>query len=513
MSNVILTNIMKVRDYSCAPVSLPILASYVEHNTEADAEIFDMTLEMAKTQSYKKSLRNLEKRLDNCEVLGVHTITPNYYLVVNMLRGLKKIHGKLPTVVLGGPHATAVPVITLEQNKGLVDIVVIGPGERQLAEIVKGTPLEDIPNIAYREGRKIKLSKRKLMEPFDEKIERKFLEFCMTPTFSRRKNRVKELSDISRYSCPNQCDYCSCVRVRGGTFNRDPNIVAEEIAEINDRKKLENIIFVDDNHFLDFNHAKALNKALVEQGIEATKTSYADLDTLTKPNLQSIKKMNYHALFVGRDFVTNRLARIYGRRLAGKIRDVEGEKKILNRAARTIPLTISYIIPAPHYTMEEVRRTVDDMCDYCWQGVRYGILSPLPGTKIRDKLLKEKLLNSWAGNCDKLNGRSLDFTFRFLDKDVETWAYSNAVEEIKLSYYEKSHKGTLELLRFGKENLLIAAAITYSGDKLDSCINKFSKHWSEEQISASKDYLKVSKTYMKDKDFVSFCKKTIKNYT
>ncbi|MCX6774851.1 MAG: cobalamin-dependent protein, partial [DPANN group archaeon] len=395
MSNVILTNIMKVRDYSCAPVSLPILASYVEHNTEADAEIFDMTLEMAKTQSYKKSLKNLEKRLDNCEVLGVHTITPNYYLVVNMLRGLKKIHGKLPTVVLGGPHATAVPVITLEQTKGLVDIMVIGPGERQLAEIVMGTPLEEIPNIAYQEGKKIKLTKRKLMEPFDEKIERKFLEFCMTPSFSKRMGKLKELSDISRYSCPNQCDYCSCVRVRGGTFNRNPDLVAEEIAEINDRKKLENIIFVDDNHFLDFNHAKALNKALIEHGIEASKTSYADLATFTKSNLQSIKKMNYQSLFVGRDFVTNRLARIYGRRLAGRIRDVEGEKKILDRAARTIPLTINYIIPAPHYTMEEVKLTVDDMCDYCWQGVRYGILSPLPGTKIREKLRKEKLLNSW----------------------------------------------------------------------------------------------------------------------
>jgi radical SAM superfamily enzyme YgiQ (UPF0313 family) len=66
-------------------------------------------------------------------------------------------------VVLGGPHATALPFEIL-QNRSFVDTVVVGDGELALSELSRGTSYDAVPNLVYRRGASIVKNDEKLLD-------------------------------------------------------------------------------------------------------------------------------------------------------------------------------------------------------------------------------------------------------------------------------------------------------------------------------------------------------------
>jgi radical SAM superfamily enzyme YgiQ (UPF0313 family) len=166
-------------------------------------------------------------------------------------------------VILGGLHVSALPA----EAMGQADSVVVGEGEPVWPEL-----LADL-----RAGR--------LRRVYDARSRSFSLEAAPMPRF--------ELLDAGRYNrltvqtqrgCPFRCEFCAASLLISPRYQIKP--VAKVMAEIHRIKEIVPqpfIEFADDNSFVNKTHARALMRALAEEGVRwftETDVSVAQDDTL-----------------------------------------------------------------------------------------------------------------------------------------------------------------------------------------------------------------------------------------
>lgn len=143
-------------------------------------------------------ISELEQRLQNADfhILGLSTNTNNYQNCLKLAQ-LGKENGA--TIVLGGPHATAVPIQVLK-NRPYIDAIIVHDGESAFLEYLircsqNSLDFSNIRNLFWRaSGKEIKSNRVTLpTEPprFDE------LDFSLFPLHSYWIEHKKEFPDIS----------------------------------------------------------------------------------------------------------------------------------------------------------------------------------------------------------------------------------------------------------------------------------------------------------------------------
>ena len=85
------------------------------------------------------------------DIVGIHINNRNLFDVKNNLLNLIRSIDKNIKIVLGGPHASALPEEILSKCSD-IDIICRGEGEIALLDIAKGTALKDIQGLSYRDG-------------------------------------------------------------------------------------------------------------------------------------------------------------------------------------------------------------------------------------------------------------------------------------------------------------------------------------------------------------------------
>jgi len=494
-------------------IGLAIIASYLSKSSY-DVKIYDMDADLEQQNSREArvdiSMRNLMSEANKTDYLGFVTMTSGYPLVLQLLKEMKSSMRELPTIIVGGVHPSSLPVDTISDSGGLIDIAVIGAGEEPLKNILDGKKLETINNIAYSKNGNVKVTKRKLYSPFDGKIETDFLESCVTT----RKDWIS-LSEITSIGCSNFCDYCACPKVikTGGVFYRDSEIVAEEISEINSRFRLNEIYFIDDNHFLNVKKVEEVNALLEELDIVPIKKAFLDPSLIGSELVKNMEKWNYADVFIGRDFITNRLASIYGRKWNGKIRDVESERKKIDYLISEYPninLSLSYIVPASHYFLEDIEKTVDEFVRYINYEITAGPLIPYPGTPIRRKLLKEGLvLENQEKNWIRHQGAIDQNLCKLLDEKVEKW-YSNLKKLYYLSAYQMNVNETVPPNNWCAYLYMIS---TFHDSKLEKTLQRIADIHDENEANYIKEFMKFSKEIESSKieteKFIEFIRENV----
>jgi radical SAM superfamily enzyme YgiQ (UPF0313 family) len=467
-------------------LALPILASYVFEHTDKDVTLYDMANGLAdKNQQFQE----LKDKVKACDILGFSIFTSAYPVTINILKKLKDELGELPFVVTGGAHPTACPAETVIESENLIDAAIIGRGEIPLASMCNGKDLEKIintiPNIAYRSKNSVKFTKPKQLEHIDVRIASEVLEYCYYKT-----DNGGTLSELAKYGCGNNCDYCSCVKNK--IFKRSPTRIADEVAELAGKRKITRLHFVDDNHFSDMEFLQTIENELREHGVEVNKTGNLDLSSMEAGDVNKIMKLGYTSAFVGRDFITNRLAEIYGRRAKGKIRDVESEKKKLDQLVEAkLHLSLSYILPAPHYTLGEVLATVEEMVSYSTEHIRVraGPLTPFPGTAIRKKLQQEGLLDeSRANRWGLYNIGFASDVYKYKDEYVQKWRNLLRWQVSKMDYFEE----VFGYQKYGEYTCPLIYATATFGHK-DFRINKLLKNSERDLGNLFRHFIKFSK--------------------
>ncbi len=274
------------------------------------------------------------------------------------------------TVAIGGIHATVMPE---EANKH-ADAVIVGEAENTWPNFIND----------FVKGR---------IEPFYRSAEPIDLTHSPLPRYDLlKKYNYKMFWVQTTRGCPRDCEFCAASKVHGKMYRH--KTIEQVLEEINFIKSLWNealINFADDNMFINKAHSYEMIKRFKNFGIRwaaQTDVSVAEDNDL----LSLLRESGCTPLFIGFETLSkeNRLDE-HGWKQNRISKYPEVIRKIQSHG---IGVLGAFIIGLD----EDDMSVVDDISNFIIDNRLYAshiaILTPLPGTRLRDRLLKENRILS-----------------------------------------------------------------------------------------------------------------------
>lgn len=180
------------------------------------------------------------------DIVGFSCMTGDFYEACSITESIKLLKNR-PIIIWGGVHATTCHDECLIQGKA--DIVFKGPAEKSLNELLSGSPLNKVSNIAYINNKEIisKYDKIQLYDPdsmpfpdydFEDHFiieDRNIVRLDVNIFRERYQWGGTHYFAITARGCPYNCAYC-CNIYRGNYQRKSVNYFMEELGFI--KKKL-----------------------------------------------------------------------------------------------------------------------------------------------------------------------------------------------------------------------------------------------------------------------------------
>lgn len=355
------------------PFGLMSLAAYILR------EGIDVTIEDYIIQPY--SIERVKKLLEKHkpDIVGFTAVTMNVKKTLKILKDYKEVNQSIVTVI-GGPHVTFDADNILIQNDQ-VDYIVRGEGEITFTELIraieKKSSVKDILGLSYRENKKIiHNDNRPLMEDIN------ILPFPARHLAPLSKYRALgfPINMITSRGCPHKCIFCVGSRMVGRNVRYyDVKRVVDEF-EMLSKMGFHQINVVDDLFTANKSRCMAICDEILRRGIKQPWGAFARVDTVTRELLLKLKEAGCMGLCFGIESGNQ------------EILDIIKKKTTIEKCTTAVelckeigidPMT-SYILGLPGETPETVRKTFD-FAKKLSPNYGFHILSPFPGTEVRDK--------------------------------------------------------------------------------------------------------------------------------
>jgi radical SAM superfamily enzyme YgiQ (UPF0313 family) len=287
---------------------------------------------------------------------------PRAYEIADIFR-----RGGTPTI-MGGIHVSMLP----DEAGNYADSVVVGEAER-----IWSTVLNDFENN--------ELQKRYdggLVQPSDIPI---------LKDKDRRGNYFMPNVLQTARGCPMDCEFCSVTKFHGGGFRpRSISDVLEEISYL----EADVLIFVDDN-ILGYgkraeNRAKQLFEGMVESGEKRKWGSQVSINMGTNPELlRWAAKSGAKAFFVGMESLNQKVLERMGKNINLKV-GIKRFREIIRKIHdHGIAVLGAFMLGNDEDDKDVFKRTAEFVLESELDAAQYSIATPLPGTRLFERLSKE----------------------------------------------------------------------------------------------------------------------------
>jgi radical SAM superfamily enzyme YgiQ (UPF0313 family) len=339
------SNLWGQMEFKFPPLSVLILSA----STPEEVEIFILD-------------ENLEKIDFNTEadLIGITVMTPQ---AIRAYEIGDEFRSRGRKVVLGGFHVSHLP----EEALNHADAVVIGEGDRIWKEVIKDFQKSRLKRI-YQDNKLVSLSEIQI--PRRELVKEKGYLFNNTIQTTR--------------GCPFQCEFCSVPSFFGRSYRTRPvPLVMEELTTL--RQESVFLFLVDDNLVGNRSYAKTLFQEMAS--LKFKWASHASLDIADDEELLKLASQSgCLALFVGFESLDSENLSLMDKRTNLRIFPIEAVKKFHDQG---IGILGSFILGYDHDTPN----TFEKILNFCHQakidGGLFPILTPYPGTLVRERLKKE----------------------------------------------------------------------------------------------------------------------------
>ncbi len=301
--------------------------------------------------------------------------------------------------IAGGHHATFVPYQMIREG---FDVVVIGEGDETMIELTKAIEnhedFRQIKGIVYRnkDGEIVRTPPRPLIEDLNK------LPMPELDLVEREKYPIKIFGD-NQYAtcietsrgCPYACDFCSVTPTWGNKWRNKSN--KRIIEELRLAKKLgyEWVFFVDDIFIVWPNRKQReeLFKLMIDEDFNIRFITQMRAD-VTARNLELIKlaaEAGLRVSFLGAESGSQEILKKMHKGLS--VSDTVKAVKVLHDNG--VLVLVGLILGAPYESLKDMITTIKfawKLGDYGADAVQFSIYTPLPGTRIFDKALREKSL-------------------------------------------------------------------------------------------------------------------------
>ena len=298
------------------------------------------------------------------------------------------------TTVVGGPHATHLPLETLEEFPGF-DIAVIGEGEKTLHRIVEAGPDPDrlaaIPGIAHRTPAGVVLS-----PPCEGTLDLNELPMPAWHLFDLKRHNGLAFGYETRVpsdqefgveltrGCPLHCTFCSHFVRYDARKTKAVSKVVEEIGTLVDSYGAKRIAFYSDTFSVKRQYTLDLCAALRSSGLHE-RVSWAcstRVDWLDPELIREIARSGCRSVFLGVESGSPRILKSVRKEV--DFEQVASTVDALRKAGLFV--VSNFMIGFPDETREEALATIDLALRLNLDAASFGILVPFAGAAITREL-------------------------------------------------------------------------------------------------------------------------------
>lgn len=377
-----------VWEYKRPALGLAYIASVlIESGIEVD--ILDMDAEGL-------TLKDFSTRFDkDYSLIGISFLTPQFNIVRELVRLIRRKQ-KNTLIVIGGPHASAMPEQSIDELK--VDFVALGEGENTVMKLIKNLNdekyLETIPGLVYRNGAGNIINQGK-----GETSDINSLPFPAWHLFPLKSSRYnislpgvnnKEMVFplLTSRSCPYDCVFCDSHTVFGRGFNaRTPENIVEEIKYLNERFKAIQFDIVDDTFTVDVKRVHEVCALILKNNLKIKWICNARVNLVDLELLKAMKKAGCTAVNFGVESGDPVVIQNISKKI--KIEQIIHAHKLSKEAGLII--TTFIMVGSMGETFDSVKLTekLIEKIDSDYPGL--SISTPFPGSP----LYKIALKNNW----------------------------------------------------------------------------------------------------------------------
>jgi anaerobic magnesium-protoporphyrin IX monomethyl ester cyclase len=370
------------------PLNLAYLAGALKA-AEIKVEILDQP-------TIRMTPRQLSDHLISAQpsMVGMSLFTPEFE---SAKKDLKLIRKTLPDalIVVGGPHASALPEQTLKELPE-VDVIVIGEGEQTIVELAQKDDFRVVSGIAYlAEGNFVKTLQRPLLENLDELPRPAYDLLPMDKyVYAQRGWEGRRFTTMfSSRGCPFQCTFCAHAVFGRKMRLRSIKNVVDEIEHLVREWGVTAIAFTDDlftlneKRMFEFYHEIA-ERELLDKFIWSCN---ARVDNITTEMTDVMSLAGCRKVSLGVESGSPEVLKRIKKNIT--VEQVRKAFKLFHDAG--IETLGFFMIGLPGETVEDYKMSVRLAKDINPDFISVTALTPLPGSEVYDTN-KHLLPNEWT---------------------------------------------------------------------------------------------------------------------
>jgi radical SAM superfamily enzyme YgiQ (UPF0313 family) len=191
--------------------------------------------------------------------------------------------------------------------------------------------------------------------------------------------------------CKYRCEFCTLWKLDGGRYRARPvDEVLAELAEAGGRRPL---LFTDENVFTDRGWALALFQGMAQQGLRRPYAVQASLNIADDEEvLAELKRSGCMTVLVGFESVSEESLRVMRKGVNLKIGVAHYKEKIARLHDHGLASSGTFMFGNDGDGPDIFERTVEFVLEAGIDVAHFGLLTPLPGTDLYERLLREERL-------------------------------------------------------------------------------------------------------------------------
>lgn len=359
-------------------------------------------------------------RHKKADIVGITSMTHEIPRARRIAHYMKSIYPQVP-IVLGGPHATARPVETLQEIPDL-DFAISGEGERPLELLCERLDsgrkdFEDIRGLAFRNKAEIAFAVPQSQYVDISSVPQPAVDLYYSKGWFKDNPRSEYRIFASR-GCPFKCAYC--MRVLGSKVRwRNPEDVIEEWEQAVRYYGAKVVFFHDEIFLYDNPQTHRILDGIVPTGIqrEAVFNAMTHVRLVNDEVLEKARRANCYKICIGVESGNNDILKRVHRNYT--IEEADAAVQQIKR--NNIRPFAFFILGHPGETHKTIRNTISAAIRINPFEIGMGVMVPYPGTEIYDLAKSNqggyKLLKTDWDAFDRYGGRALafdNFTYRQL---------------------------------------------------------------------------------------------------
>ena len=321
------------------------------------------------------------------DVVAFTSMTTSYQSVEDSVAMLKETLPQVP-IIIGGPHATTLPELTL-QNRNL-DFLVYGEGEHVFRDWLRQLEAGDTNWSKNRglwhrdeDGNVVNGGERELIPDLDEIPfpARHLFELAAYPLYAPTGEQM--LTVLTSRGCPYKCSFCF-KGIVGRTYRqRSPENIVAELRQLIGQYGVRSFYFMDDLFTINVPRLEAILDYFIAQDLNVRWRCLARVDRVNPPLLAKMYRAGCRQIHFGIE---------------------SGNPEILKRTAKHINLeqvrqavewtedagimTKGYfMLGLPGDTEETMNQTVELAASLPLSEAMFSIATPMPGTELWEELV------------------------------------------------------------------------------------------------------------------------------